>query len=67
MRHLFSVAHALLRAASPLLVTLFCALLHAEPADSIYTARYVVTMDARHDLIDNGAVAVRGRTHRRCW
>jgi 5-methylthioadenosine/S-adenosylhomocysteine deaminase len=39
---------------------LFCALLHAEPADSIYTARYVVTMNARRDLIDNGAVAVRG-------
>jgi 5-methylthioadenosine/S-adenosylhomocysteine deaminase len=35
--------------------------LHAEPADSIYTARYVVTMNARHDLIDNGAVAVRGQ------
>ena len=35
--------------------------LHAEPADSIYTARYVVTMNARHDLIDDGAVAVRGR------
>ena len=35
--------------------------LHAEPADSIYTARYVVTMNAHRDLIDNGAVAVRGR------
>jgi len=35
--------------------------LFAEPADSIYTARYVVTMNARHDLIDDGAVAVRGR------
>jgi len=34
--------------------------LHAEPADWIYTARYVVTMNASRDLIDNGAVAVRG-------
>ena len=32
----------------------------AEPADTIYTARYVVTMNAHHDLIDDGAVAVRG-------
>ncbi len=35
--------------------------LHAEPADTIYTARYVVTMNARRDLIDDGAVAVRGQ------
>jgi len=33
--------------------------LHAEPADWIYTARYVVTMDAQRHLIDNGAIAVR--------
>ena len=32
----------------------------AEPADWIYTARYVVTMDAQHRLIDDGAVAIRG-------
>ncbi|MGD0435630.1 MAG: amidohydrolase [Bryobacteraceae bacterium] len=32
----------------------------AEPADWIYTARYVVTMDARHQLIEDGAVAIRG-------
>ena len=37
-----------------------CTLGFAEPADWIYTARYVVTMDAQHRLIDNGAVAVRG-------
>jgi len=30
-----------------------------EPADWIYSARYVVTMDAQHRLIDDGAVAVR--------
>ena len=41
---------------------LFSALLmHAEPADSIYTARYVVTMNAQHELIDDGAVAIRGQ------
>lgn len=32
----------------------------AEPADWIYTARYVVTMDAQRHLIDDGAVAIRG-------
>src|SRR3984893_11823969 len=32
----------------------------AEPADWIYTARYVVTMDAQRRLIDGGAVAIRG-------
>src|SRR5438270_11613268 len=35
-------------------------LLAAEPADWIYSARYVVTMDAQHRLIDDGAVAIRG-------
>ena len=37
----------------------FCLILQAEPADWIYTARYVVTMDAQHRLIEDGAVAVR--------
>ena len=32
----------------------------AEQADHIYSARYVVTMDAQHRLIENGAVAIRG-------
>ncbi len=32
----------------------------ADPADSIWSARYVVTMDAQHRLIENGAVAIRG-------
>jgi 5-methylthioadenosine/S-adenosylhomocysteine deaminase len=32
----------------------------AEPADWIYTARYVVSMDAQHRLIEDGAVAIRG-------
>ena len=31
----------------------------AEPADAIWTARYVVTMDAQHRVIEHGAVAVR--------
>lgn len=39
---------------------LACFLLHAEPADWLYTARYVVTMDAQHRLIEDGAVATRG-------
>lgn len=38
----------------------FCLSASAEPADWIYTARYVVTMDAQHRLIDDGAVAIRG-------
>jgi len=32
----------------------------AEPADWIYTARFVVTMDAQRRLIGDGAVAIRG-------
>ena len=31
----------------------------AEPVDTIWTARHVVTMDASHRLIENGAVAIR--------
>ena len=32
----------------------------AEPADLIWSARYVVTMDAQRRVIENGAVAIRG-------
>lgn len=39
---------------------LSAALAGAQPADAIYTARYVVTMDSQHRLIENGAVAVQG-------
>jgi len=46
---------------APLLLLLSVTLAFAEPADSIYTARYVVTMNAHRDLIDDGAVAVRGQ------
>jgi len=42
-----------------LLLLAFCAVATAEPADWIYTARYVVTMDAQHRLIEDGAVAIR--------
>ncbi len=38
----------------------FCLAVFAEPADWIYSARYVVTMDAQHRLIADGAVAIRG-------
>jgi 5-methylthioadenosine/S-adenosylhomocysteine deaminase len=38
----------------------FCGLLSAEPADWIWSARYVLTSDAQHRVIDNGAVAIRG-------
>jgi 5-methylthioadenosine/S-adenosylhomocysteine deaminase len=33
---------------------------HAAPADWIWSARYVVTMDTPHRLIEDGAVAIRG-------
>jgi 5-methylthioadenosine/S-adenosylhomocysteine deaminase len=32
----------------------------AQPADQIWSARYVVTMDRQHRVIEDGAVAVRG-------
>lgn len=42
------------------LLLCFAVIAPAEPADWIYSARYVVTMDAQHGLIDDGAVAIRG-------
>jgi 5-methylthioadenosine/S-adenosylhomocysteine deaminase len=33
---------------------------HAAPADSIWSARYVVTMDAQQRIIENGAIAIVG-------
>jgi 5-methylthioadenosine/S-adenosylhomocysteine deaminase len=38
---------------------LFAAALSAAPCDLIVSARYVVTMDARRQLIDNGAIAIK--------
>src|SRR5215469_15244944 len=40
--------------------SLFLLALRAESADWLYTARYVVTMDAQHNLIEDGAVAITG-------
>ena len=34
--------------------------LMAEPADAIWSARYVLTMTPQRRVIENGAVAVRG-------
>ncbi|HLG96038.1 MAG TPA: amidohydrolase family protein [Bryobacteraceae bacterium] len=44
-----------------ILALAFCAVAFAEPADWIYSARYVVTMDAQHRLIENGAIAISGQ------
>jgi len=38
----------------------FAATLSAQSADWIWSARYVITEDAQHRVIENGAVAVRG-------
>ena len=42
------------------LLACFALCAFGEPVDAIYTARYVVTMDASRRLIDNGAIATRG-------
>ena len=39
---------------------LFVSTLTAEPADWIWSARYVITENAQRRVIENGAVAVRG-------
>src|ERR1035438_2579232 len=39
---------------------LFIASLAAAPADWIWSARWVITEDAQHRVIENGAVAVTG-------
>ena len=39
---------------------LFVLALAAEPADFIWSARYVITMDAQRRVIENGAVAIQG-------
>ena len=46
--------------AACLLLSGFCLAAFSEPADWLYTARYVVTMDAQHRLIEDGAIAIRG-------
>ena len=49
--------HRFFSAVALLLCLGMCA--RAAPADWIYSARYVVTMDAEHRLIEDGAVAIR--------
>src|ERR1700704_2664782 len=39
---------------------LFVQVLAAQPADWIWSARYVITEDPQHRVIENGAVAIRG-------
>ena len=43
------------------LLLLLAAGLAAEPADWIWTGRYVITMDPKRRVIENGAVAIRGQ------
>ncbi|MDQ2899403.1 MAG: amidohydrolase family protein [Acidobacteriota bacterium] len=61
-----NVTGALLRARATFpfitITLLIPAFLCAAPVDYILSARYVVTMDAQHRLIENGAVAVRGNS-----
>src|SRR5438045_1952334 len=42
------------------LILLAAAAAAAEPADWVWSARYLITEDARHRVIENGAVAIRG-------
>lgn len=49
-----------MRLTSRLLWICAAAAAHAAPADWIWSARYVVTMDTPHRLIEDGAVAIRG-------
>jgi 5-methylthioadenosine/S-adenosylhomocysteine deaminase len=42
------------------LLLLFVSALPAEPADWIWSARYVITENPQHRVIENGAVAIRG-------
>ena len=46
--------------AAAIIVLLACIGSAAEPADWILRARYVLTMDPQHGLIENGAVAIGG-------
>ena len=49
----------MIRSCSILLLACF-SLLFGEDVDSIWTARFVVTMDGQRRVVENGAVAVRG-------
>jgi 5-methylthioadenosine/S-adenosylhomocysteine deaminase len=43
-----------------LCVSVVNSLFAAEPVDTIWSARYVITEDAQHRVIENGAVAIKG-------
>src|SRR5918995_728697 len=43
-----------------LLLSFAASLFAAEPADAIWSARYVITQDAQRRVIQNGAMAIRG-------
>jgi 5-methylthioadenosine/S-adenosylhomocysteine deaminase len=58
MKKVYSRLFALIRGSACLLLLAVAA--WAEPADWIWSARYVVTMDAGRRVIENGAVAIRG-------
>ena len=63
MRRICSLCRALPQDRSLAVAALFlsfAATLFAEPADWTWSARYVVTMDGQHRVIEDGAVAVRG-------
>src|SRR5438067_12769282 len=47
-------------ALNSILLVLFASSLFAEPADWIWSARFVITEDAQHRVIPNGAIAIRG-------
>src|SRR5215217_614275 len=47
-------------ALSGMLLVTFAASLFAEPADWIWSARYVLTQDGQRRVIQNGAIAIRG-------
>ncbi len=55
----FRRACAQARRPAPLLIILTLSL-SAEPADWIWSGRYVITENAQHRVIENGAVAIRG-------
>jgi 5-methylthioadenosine/S-adenosylhomocysteine deaminase len=58
MKKVYSRLFAFIRGSACLLLLAVAA--WAEPADWIWSARYVVTMDAGRRVIENGAVAIRG-------
>jgi 5-methylthioadenosine/S-adenosylhomocysteine deaminase len=61
MRRLFrGLCKACAQAGRPAPLLLLALTLSAEPADWIWSGRYVITENAQHRVIENGAVAIRG-------